>query len=130
MKTIPNSHIGLLESNQIVVLSTIGPAGEPQTTALWFLYEDGQLKMSINETRQKLKNLRQDPRASALLIDPANPYKTLELRGHVNVEDDSNYEFADRVGQKYNATMREMDKPGELRTQVTLVVEKVNAFGE
>ena len=131
MTSIPETHRDLLENNQIVMLATIGPQGEPQVTALWFLYEDGKVKMSINEYRQKLKNLRRDPRASALFVDPANPYKTLEIRGTVEIEPDSEYEFASRVGAKYGGTdMRKMDKPGEMRSMVTLIPEKVHTFGK
>lgn len=131
MTSIPETHRDLLENNQIVMLATIGPNGEPQVTALWFLYEDGKVKMSINEYRQKLKNLRRDPRASALFVDPANPYKTLEIRGTVEIEPDSEYVFASRVGAKYGGTdMRKMDKPGEMRSMVTLIPEKVHTFGK
>ncbi len=129
MSTIPDSHRDLLEHNQIVILGTNGPKGEPQVTALWFLFEDGNVRMSINEARQKLRNLRKDPRASALFVDPANPYRTLELRGTVTIEPDPDYAFADRVGQKYSADLRTMDGEGESRAMVTLNVEKVHTFG-
>lgn len=129
MSLIPDSHRDLLEQNQIVILGTNGPKGEPQVTALWFLFEGDHLRMSINEARQKLRNLRRDPRASALLIDPANPYRTLELRGTVSIKPDPDYEFADRVGAKYGADLREMDGQGESRVMVTLNVEKVHTFG-
>lgn len=129
MPSIPDSHRDLLEHNQIVILGTSGPKGEPQVTALWFLFEDGMVRMSINEARQKLKNLRNDPRASALFVDPANPYRTLELRGTVTIEPDNEYVFADKVGTKYGANMREMDREGESRSMVTLNVEKVHTFG-
>lgn len=129
MTQIPDSHINLVTDGQVVLLTTLGPQGEPQTTALWFLYEDGVLRMSINEARQKLKNLRRDPRASAFFLDPANPYRTLELRGTVEIEADPDYVFADRVGAKYNTNLRQMDKSGESRPMVTFVIEKTHTFG-
>lgn len=129
MPLIPDSHRDLLEQNQIVILGTNGPRGEPQVTALWFLFDNGIVRMSINEARQKLKNLRNDPRAAALFVDPANPYRTLELRGTVTIEPDPDYTFADKVGAKYSANLREMDREGESRAVVTLNVEKVHTFG-
>lgn len=130
MNTIPESHKDILEKSQVVNLATTGPNGEPQVTALWFFMDDGVLRMSINDNRQKLKNLARDPRAAALFLDPENPYRTLELRGTVSIEPDPDYTFADKVGAKYGgANMREMDKPGETRSVVTLNVEKVHAFG-
>ena len=129
MTQIPESHLDLLTNGQVVLLTTLGPQGEPQCTALWFLYEDGVLRMSINESRQKLKNLRRDPRASAFFLDPANPYRTLELRGTAEIHADPGFVFADRVGAKYHSDLRKMDKAGESRPMVTFVIENVHTFG-
>lgn len=129
MPTIPERHRDIIERSQVVILGTNGPEGEPQATALWFHFEDDTLRMSINTSRQKLKNLDRDPRASAFFIDPENPYRTIELRGSVTIESDPDYAFADTVGKKYGADMREMDGPGEARSTVTFAIDKINTFG-
>lgn len=131
MSQIPETHKDLIEKSQVVVLGTAGPDGEPQVTALWFHFADGILRMSINNNRQKLKNLQRDPRASAFFIDPENPYRTIELRGSVTIEPDPDYVFASKVGEKYGGVdMRKMDKPGEVRSVITLNVEKIHTFGD
>jgi len=129
MNMIPESHRDILENAQVVVLGTIGPHDEPQVTALWFLYEDGTLRMSINSRRQKLKNLQRNPVASAFFMDPTTPYRTVELRGDVTIEPDPDYRFAEKVGRKYDTDMRQMDKPGETRSIVTFHVKNVHTFG-
>lgn len=129
MKQIPDTHRDILEKSQVVILSTIGPKGEPQTTALWFYFEDDILRMSINGSRQKSNNLALNPKASAFFIDLENPYRTIELRGTVTIEADPDYDFADKIGAKYNVNLREMDGPGEIRNVVTLDVDKVHTFG-
>src|SRR5699024_10666512 len=106
-----------------------GPHGEPQTTALWFLYDNDMLRMSINSTRQKLKNLQRNPVASAFFMDPNTPYRTVELRGDVTIEPDTDYSFAERVGKKYDADLRELDNPGETRFTVAFNVKNVHIFG-
>lgn len=127
--TIPASHLDLLENGQIVILGTNGPDGQPEITALWYVYADGQVHMSINDARQKAKNLARDPRASAFFVDPQNPYRTLELRGTVTITPDPDYTFAAAVNEKYHADVSQMDKAGESRSWVTLNVEKVLSFG-
>lgn len=129
MSIVPATHEDLLVSNQIVILGTVGPNGAPQLTALWFVYEDGQIKMSINDARQKLKNLKRDAHASALFVDPQNPYRTLEIRGTVTIEPDPDYVHAEAIKQKYATNVAEMDKPGQSRSWVTLNAEKVATFG-
>jgi hypothetical protein len=71
--------------------------------------------MSINMKRQKAKNLQRDPSCSAFFMDPENPYRTLEIRGHVDIAPDPDYAFADKLGARYGANLREMDGAGETR---------------
>lgn len=128
---IPASHRALLDA-PVGVLATIGADGFPQVTALWFLYDeaDGTVRFSLNTSRQKTKNLRARPDASFLVIDPATPYRTLEIRGRAEIQPDDEYTFADQVGKKYGANLRQMDKPGERRVVVTLRPAKVNTWGQ
>jgi PPOX class probable F420-dependent enzyme len=132
MPEIPASHRDLIETNQVVALATVGPDGFPQVTAIWFLAEpDGTIKVSLNTARQKTKNLLRHPEATLFFVDPANPYRTLEVRSRAVVEPDPDYAFADRLGAKYGGTdLRENDRPGEARVVVTFVPVRVNTFGE
>jgi PPOX class probable F420-dependent enzyme len=125
---IPASHADLLNA-QIGVLGTVGASGRPQLSAIWFLAEDGTVKFSLNTTRQKVKNLRADPKASFLIFDPANPYKYVELRGDVEITPDDDYAFADKVGAKYSSDLRDRDNPGDTRVIVALRAERVVAWG-
>jgi len=127
---IPETYRDLLSARPAVTLATIGPDGFPQVTAVWFLVEDdGTVRMSLNTTRQKVKNLRRHPEASLFFIDPSNPYRTLEIRARAHMEPDPDYAFADRVGAKYGADLRKNDRPGESRVAVTFTPTKVNPHG-
>lgn len=126
---IPASHVGLLDA-PVATLATIDPKGRPQLTAVWFLAEDGVVRISLNEHRHKVRNLRANPAASVIILDPASPYRTLELRGRAEVTPDPDYEFADRVGAKYGADLREMGQPGDVRVVVTLIPEQVSVWGD
>jgi PPOX class probable F420-dependent enzyme len=126
---IPDSHKGLLGA-QVGVLGTIGASGRPQLSAVWFLAEDETVKISLNTTRQKVKNLQAEPKASFLIFDPENPYKYVELRGDAEVTPDDDYSFADKLGAKYGgADLRERDQPGETRVVVTIKPARVVAWG-
>lgn len=130
MTTIPSSHSDIIERSQIVTMATLGPHGEPHVTAMWFLWEDGTLQISLNTERQKSKNLMRDPRVSAFFVDPENPYRTIEIRGRAEIATDDDYTLADRVGAKYGADLRDMDRAGGTRIAVTIVPDKVHTFGE
>ena len=125
---IPDSHKDLLNA-QIGVLGTIGTSGRPQLSATWFLADGETVKISLNTTRQKVKNLRAEPKVSFLIFDPANPYKYVELRGDAEITPDDDYAFADQVGAKYGSDLRDRDEPGETRVVVAIKPARVVAWG-
>jgi PPOX class probable F420-dependent enzyme len=126
---IPDSHKDLL-SAQVGVLGTIGASGRPQLSATWFLAEGETVKISLNTTRQKVKNLQANPKVSFLIPDPGNPYKYVELRGDAEIAPDDDYAFADKVGAKYGGSdLRERDQPGDSRVVVTIKPARVVAWG-
>jgi PPOX class probable F420-dependent enzyme len=89
MTTFPDSHRDLLDE-QVASLATIGANGFPQLTEIWFLYDDAadRLKLSMNSSRLKTKNLRRRPQCSLLILDLQNPYRYLEVRGTAQLEPD------------------------------------------
>jgi PPOX class probable F420-dependent enzyme len=126
MTDFPASHADLLEG-QVATLATIGADGLPQLTEVWFVYDEGELRFSLNRTRIKTKNLLARPECGVVLLDLSNPYRYLSVRGHASVEPDDDYSFADRVGAKYGADLRANDNPGETRVVVTVVPAGVYA---
>jgi PPOX class probable F420-dependent enzyme len=124
---IPESHRSLLES-EFATLGTVGTDGLPQLTVVWFLYDSGEIEISLNTSRAKTRNLLARPACSVLVLDLQNPYRYLEIRGRARIEEDADYAFADRVGQKYDSDLRRHDRPGETRVIVTVEPEKVHAI--
>ena len=126
MTNFPDSHRDLLDG-QVATLATIGGNGLPQLTEVWFLHEDGELKLSLNDSRLKTRNLQKRPQCSLLLLDLTNPYRYLEVRGNAKIEPDDDYSFARKFGAKYGgADLSEHDKPGESRVVVT--IEPANVY--
>jgi len=126
MSSIPASHRDLLDA-PVATLATIGPDGRPQLSAVWFLADGDTVRISLNTTRQKTGNLQANPSCNLFILDLQNPLRYLELRGDAEVEPDDDYAFADQVGAKYSADLRQMDGPGESRVVVTVRPARVNA---
>jgi PPOX class probable F420-dependent enzyme len=125
---VPDSHRDLLDT-ATAILATNGPDGRPQLTAVAFLHDetDDLIKISLNDGRQKTRNLRRDPKATLFILDPDNPYRTLEIRGTVELAPDADFAFARIAGAKYNQDFHERDLPDETRSIVTLHPAKINA---
>lgn len=126
MTTFPESHRDLLDA-QFASLATVGGDGIPQVTELWFLHDDGELKLSLNTSRLKTRNLMKRPECSLMVLDLENPYRYLEVRGRAQIEPDDDYAFARRLGAKYDADLSVHDQPGDKRVVVTIAPTNVYA---
>src|SRR5215216_3956393 len=78
----PEGQRELIESERIVVVSTIGPRGWPHSMPLWYVPRDGEIWIYTYAKSQKVRNLERDRRAT-LLVETGHEYG--ELRG-VQVE--------------------------------------------
>jgi PPOX class probable F420-dependent enzyme len=125
MTTFPESHSDLLDG-QVASFATIDSDGFPQVTEVWFLHEDGELKLSLNTARRKTQNLAERPECSLFLLDLANPYRYLEVRGRARIEPDDDYDFAAKVGAKYSADLKAYDGPEDSRVVVTIDPVKIH----
>src|SRR5690349_11986280 len=68
----------LIETERIVVVSSLGPRGWPHTMPLWYVPRGGDVWIWTYAKSQKVRNLERDPRAT-LLIETGEEYG--ELRG-------------------------------------------------
>jgi PPOX class probable F420-dependent enzyme len=126
MTTFPESHKEFLDF-PTAALTTIGDDGFPQSTLIWFLHDEGELKVSLNKARLKTKNLRKRPQVSLLIPDWNDQMKYLEVRGTAKLEDDTDRVFAQKVGAKYGADLAAFDAPGSERVVVTIEPENIYA---
>ncbi len=125
---IPDSHRDLLDA-PVGILGTIGSSGRPQLSAVWFLAEGDTVRISLNTSRQKTKNLRANPKCS-FLIPGTPPYRYVEIRGDAEIIPDDDYSFAGRVGAKYGGVdLRDRDEPGDSRVVVTIRPARVVTWG-
>jgi len=126
MPAIPATHRDLLDA-QVATLGTVGQDGLPQLSEVWFLADGDTVGISLNTARQKTKNLLANPAVNLFILDLAIPQRYLELRGDAEITPDDDYAFADRVGAKYHANLRDHDAPGAARVVVTIRPVRVNA---
>jgi PPOX class probable F420-dependent enzyme len=127
MPEILSSHYDLLNA-QVATLATIGPDGRPQLSEVWFLADGDTVILSLNTARQKTKNLQANPAVTLLILDLANPYRYLEIRGDAEITPDDDYTFADRLGAKYQSDLRDRDQPGDTRVVVTIRPSRVRTW--
>lgn len=88
------------------------------------------LLFSMNKIRQKHRNLLREPRVAISIADPANPYRSLGIRGKVvRIEDDPACHTANVLSQKYTGQDATPNmQPGEQRVAIFVEPERVFVF--
>ena len=113
LEEVPESHRDLLEAPLTATLTTIDVHGRPQSTAVWYLVdENGQLKGSVTSDRQKFKNLKRNPSCALFIIDPANPFRTLEVRADAQLEPDPDKAMVRKFAKAYGIEEAVLVSPG------------------
>jgi len=130
---IPDSHADLLDwdTKAFAHLATTGPQGEPQSSPVWFDWDDTHIKFSLTKTRQKYRNLQGDRRIAISIIDPENDYRYIEIRGDlVEIEPDPNIDFISRMAKKYiNKDRYPWHKEGDERVIMKISPVRTSVMG-
>jgi PPOX class probable F420-dependent enzyme len=120
----PESHADLLDKPLFAHLATVRPDGSPQSSVMWFDWDGERIRMTHTKTRQKFRNLADEPRLALSIADPEDQYRFLEVRGVVeSVEDDD----AEASFYKNLQTRYGMDYPvsdAAVRVVITIRPEK------
>ena len=100
---IPETHVDLLQSTALAHVATIGPNGEPQSSPVWFDWDGTFLRFAqVSGYQQKIRNLQREPRIAVSIVDPANAYRYLEVRGTVErIDSDPDMSFINAMTRKY-----------------------------
>lgn len=129
MQTIPESHIPLVDQPLGCVITTIAPSGLPQSTGMWFLFDEGAIKFSLLGHRKKFRNLQANPACTFFLMDPRSMINTIEVRGIATFEPDPDKAFVTRVRAHYGADGPPSDGPTDDRHIVTINPQRINTTG-
>jgi PPOX class probable F420-dependent enzyme len=100
-KTLPDKAKALLDAGNVVVVATSNTDGSPQTSVLWATYDGDDLLLSTIQGRKKETNWLKDPRTSVLILDQANAYTYVEVRGSVTMTTEGGPELIERLSQVY-----------------------------
>ena len=124
MAELPDDVRKLFEDKHFWHIATVNPDGSPQSTPMWVSLRDGKILLNTALGRRKTRNIENDPRVALSLIDPDNPYKSLQVQGRVvdTITGDQAEADIDSLSEKYTGqTPYPWRGPDERR--VTYLVE-------
>jgi PPOX class probable F420-dependent enzyme len=118
----------LLDGKNFASVATLGPSGAPQNSVVWFKREGDTVLFSSTDGRQKIRNLRRDPRISISVYDLANPYTAVEIRGTAEILPDEGKRLPHELSHKYLGIDPPAEKDDQVRVIVRVAPERIVGF--
>lgn len=127
--TIPEERKDLLERPIVATLVTMMPDNHPQATPVWFNFDGKDIWVNTARGRQKDKNMTERPQVTLLVIDPDNPYRWMEVRGHITAStEEGAVEHISLLAKHYVGRDDYYSNQPEKRHQETRVIYKITPY--
>jgi PPOX class probable F420-dependent enzyme len=109
----PDEQRELLESERVVVVSSIGVRGWPHSMPLWYVPRDTGIWIYTYAKSQKVKNLERDHRAT-LMVETGHEYGELrgveiEAEAEIHRDFDTVYDLAQALAVRYSGDISSVE---------------------
>ena len=94
------------EQPLLAILSTVNRDGSPQSTPVWYMYDEGRFRITTRGDRVKVRNIRRDPRVSLVVIDTAANGEPLIVSGTAEIVEEGGDEFTYAMARRYEGRRR------------------------
>lgn len=128
--TIPDSHKDLFEKPLVASLATLMPDGLIQVNPVWVDYDGTYVRFNSAAGRQKDKNLKNRGVVTVMIVDTAEPFKWIEVRGRVaEITNEGADAHIDSLAKKYlGVDSYPFRNPAETRVTYKIKPERVTPF--
>jgi len=118
MATLPDRARELIDDVNFGVVATTNPDGSPQTSVLWIKRDGDDLLFCTVRGRRKERNMARDPRVSVTVLNAADGYEYVEIRGTVSITEDGGRELINDLSRKYVGSDFRAEPPEIVRVVV------------
>ena len=116
------------ETRAMAYLALTLADGTPQVTPLWFDWDGTYIIINTARGRVKDKVLRKHPTVAVCITPPDDPYRYLQIRGHVSEEtEDGAYEMICALNEKYHGVNEFSKPPGQVRVTYKILPERLES---
>ncbi len=131
-KAIPEKFLDLFSGKKAFAnIATVMPDGSPQVTPIWFDYTNGKIRINTARGRVKDKNMKIGAKVALAIMDPANPYRYIQVRGPVVNETEQGADaHIDSLAKKYmDVDKYPFHQPGVARVIYEIEPASVQVMG-
>lgn len=91
----------LLSEPQIANVATVLPDGSPHVVPVWIDTDGEAILFNTYKNSVKHRNLVRDPRVAISVVDKADPYRKVIIRGDVELTEEGADAHLDKLAKKY-----------------------------
>jgi PPOX class probable F420-dependent enzyme len=119
------------EKKAFAHLATVLPDGSPHVTPMWFDYDGTHFRFNSARGRVKVGNMARSSRVAFSIMDPANAYRYVTVRGRVVETTEAGADgHIDALARKYLGQDRYPWRgPGEVRVMYKVQADRVSGMG-
>ena len=131
MVPLPDDAKKLIEAKNMAHVVTLMRDGSPQVTPVWVEHDGSHVLINTAEGREKVRNLRRDPRVALSIADQDDPYSYVQIRGKVvEITKAGAWEQITALARKYHgATAAFPDGDRDKRLTIRIEPEHVSVHG-
>lgn len=130
MAAIPESLKDILDTTAVAHVATVTPGGRPRTSPMWFEWDGERVLLSHTKGRAKYRDVQSNPWIALSIAAPDDPYRYVEIRGPVEIEDDPAKTLIHRLAKKYlGQDEYPYDGPNDHRVIFKVTPERVAPSG-
>jgi PPOX class probable F420-dependent enzyme len=124
--TVPDELLDLVTTDRVAHVASVNPDGSISSHILWVDWDGEHLLISTPVGSVKVRNWRRDPHVGVSIVDARNPYRYVQISGHVSaIRPDVDLAVIDRLSQRYNGgAYGDRDEPREV---VVITPDRVRA---
>ncbi len=127
---LPPLLVDVLRKPNPCIIATARPDGRPVSSAVWYLWEDGEVLTTMSARSPRVQNLRAEPRASLTVLDGPDWYRQVTLHGTVvSLEEDGDLEVLDRSSRHYDGRPYPDRDPAHRHVVARIRIDSWDQFG-
>ncbi|MEU5939539.1 PPOX class F420-dependent oxidoreductase [Micromonospora sp. NPDC047548] len=130
MAILTDEDLALLSEAQLAHVATVEADGTPHVTPVWVDTDGEHIVFNTAKGRQKYTNIERNPAVAVSVVDKADDFRTLWVKGTAELVIEGADEHIDRMAKKYlGQDTYPFRQPGEERVIVRITPTQKLARG-
>ena len=119
----------LLEDKAYGHVATLTAKGQPRVTMVWMDVDGDEVLFNTAEGRNKIKDLRRDPRVTVSVQDPKAPQAYAVFHGMARITEEGARAHIDKLTKRFLGVDKYPGPPTEKRLIVRISVDRISGVG-